>query len=322
MMAIAWVFFFGDEIVEASAPDFSVQAVLPESQSNENVSYFDLTLAPNQEEILPIQVTNNSNEEITLELSANTATTNSNGVIDYGFSNEEPDNTLPINFSEIADLDDTTITLNGNERRTIDVKISMPDKSFDGILLGGLTISEKSQEIESQITNRFSYSLAVVINQTNKEVSPIVDLTKVNVEQRNRRSFVIGSIQNQAAMILNDVQVEAQVFEEGKDVPIYEEVRDDMRMAPNSTLPFGISTGNRPLKAGKYRLDMTVTSGEEKWQFEEEFIIEENEARELNKNAVNLETDLTSIYLAIASGVVLSLLLIIVWLVYSKRKMK
>ncbi|WP_301389944.1 WxL protein peptidoglycan domain-containing protein, partial [Enterococcus entomosocium] len=81
MTAIAWVFFFGDAIVEASAPDFSVQAVLPESQSNENVSYFDLTLAPNQEEILPIQVTNNSNEEIILELSANTATTNSNGDI-------------------------------------------------------------------------------------------------------------------------------------------------------------------------------------------------------------------------------------------------
>nr|WP_277988592.1 DUF916 and DUF3324 domain-containing protein [Enterococcus sp. MSG2901] len=309
-------------LVEASSPDFSVQAVLPESQTNEDVSYFDLTLEPKQEETLAVQVTNNSEEEMALDIGVNTATTNSNGVINYGFNEAEPDATLPINFAEIVELEEQSITLDAKETRTIEAKVIMPEQSFDGILLGGITVSEQVPESESQITNRFSYSLAVVINQTDQDVSPTVDLTQVTVDQRNRRSFVVGSIQNQAPMILNDVQVEAQVFEEGNETPIYVETRGDMRMAPNSTLPFGISTGTKPLQAGNYRLKMVVASGEEEWEFEKDFTITAQKARELNEQAVNLETNQTSLYLAIASGVVVLLLLVIAWLVYSKRKTK
>ncbi|GEK37529.1 DUF916 and DUF3324 domain-containing protein [Enterococcus thailandicus] len=320
--SVVGLFFTGGSVVEASSPDFSVQAVLPESQTNEGVSYFDINLEPKQEETLAVQVTNNSEEEMTLDIGVNTATTNSNGVINYGFSEAEPDDTLPVNFAEIVELEDQAITLAANETRTVEAKVKMPEQSFDGILLGGITVSEQVPESESQITNRFSYSLAVVINQTDQEISPVVDLTQVNVDQRNRRSFVIGSIQNQAAMILNDVQVEAQVFEKGNETPIYTEARGDMRMAPNSTLPFGISTGTKPLQAGDYRLKMVVASGKEEWQFEKNFTITAKEARELNEKAVNLETNRTGLYLAIASGVVVLLLLVIAWLVYSKRKKK
>lgn len=320
LISVMGLIFPGEKLVEASSPDFSVQAVLPESQTNERVSYFDITLEPKQEEILAVQVTNNSEAEMTLDIGVNTATTNSNGVINYGFSDADPDDTLPINFAEIVELDEKTITLTANETRTVEAKVVMPEKSFDGILLGGITVSEQVPENENQITNRFSYSLAVVINQTDKEVSPTVDLTQVAVNQRNRRSVVIGSLQNQAATILNDVHVEAQVFEKGSDAPLYTETRSDMRMAPNSTLPFGISTGTKPLKAGKYQLKMVVTSGEEEWRFEKEFTITAKEAKEFNEQAVNLETDRTVVYLAIAGGVVVLLLLVIAWLVYSKKK--
>lgn len=67
---------------------------------------------------------------------------------------------------------------------------------------------------------------------------------------------------------------------------------------------------------------MVVASGEEEWQFEKNFTITAKEARELNEQAVNLETNRTGLYLAIASGVVVLLLLVIAWLVYSKRKKK
>ncbi|UOO46390.1 DUF916 and DUF3324 domain-containing protein [Enterococcus casseliflavus] len=308
------------QLAEASSPGFSVKAVLPESQTNQQVSYFDITLKPKQEEILKIQVSNHSNEELTLEIDVNTATTNSNGVINYGFSDEEPDESLEINFAEIVDLEERTLKLDPRESRTMEIKVNMPENSFDGILLGGITVSEQMLDTDSQISNRFSYSLAVVINQTNNEILPTVDLAKVELENRNSRSFVVGTIQNQAAMILNDVYVEAQVFKKEHDKPIYSEARSDMRMAPNSTLAFGISTGTKPLMAGDYRLKLFVSSGEEEWEFEKYFKISEKEARELNEQAVNLEKNSSGLYLAIASGVVILLLLIIAWLMYSKKK--
>ncbi|OTO09002.1 hypothetical protein A5882_003681 [Enterococcus sp. 4E1_DIV0656] len=313
-----WV--IGVDFAEASAPNFNVQAVLPSSQTNPKVSYFDVTLKPEQEENLGVIITNNTQEEMTLDININTATTNSNGVINYGFSEETPDNTLPIDFSEIATVESPTVTLAAEESRLVEVQVVMPSQSFDGVLLGGITISEQTEQGSTQITNRFSYALAVVIHQTDQEVLPKVDLTQVQAEQRNRRNFVVASVQNQTAMILGDVSIEAEVFKQGEDTALFTAVRSDMRMAPSSTLPFGVSTGTKPLEAGIYRMELVMTSGEDKWQFEKEFEITAKEARQLNEQAVNLETDNTRLYLIITGAVVAILVGIIGWLIYTRRK--
>lgn len=322
LTTIVGILFFG-EISEATAPKFSVQAVLPDSQRNQEVSYFDLRLAPNQQEILTVQVTNNSDEEMVLEIGAQTATTNSNGVINYGKNDDPADDTLPVDFSKIAKIEEESITLAGQESRDVIIEVNMPDKSFDGQLLGGITVSEKlseEAENESQITNRFSYSLAVVISQTDTEVFPELDLRQVEVNQRNRRSYVIGSIQNQASLLLNDVNVEGKVYKKGETTPIYTDMRSDMRMAPNSTLPFGVSTGTKPLQSGEYTLTLLVTVDEDTWEFEEDFTITANQAKKFNEQAVNLEQDNTSLYLLIAAGVIGVLLIAILWLIKSKKR--
>lgn len=153
--SVVGLFFTGGSVVEASSPDFSVQAVLPESQTNEGVSYFDINLEPKQEEMLAVQVTNNSEEEMTLDIGVNTATTNSNGVINYGFSEAEPDDTLPINFAEIVELEDQSITLAASETRTVEAKVKMPEQSFDGILLGESRFLNKYRKMRAKSQTAF-----------------------------------------------------------------------------------------------------------------------------------------------------------------------
>lgn len=308
--------------VQATAPGFNVQAILPESQVNKDVSYFDLQLEPNQQERLEIEISNNSDEPVEVEVSANSATTNMNGVIDYGMSNQPADESLVIPFSDIATVEESNISLASQETKTIAILVQMPDTAFEGIVLGGITVSEKrnDDEQENQVMNLFSYSLAVVISQSTTDLDSLVNLKGVQVEQRNRRNVIVASIQNPIAKILNDVSVEAKVYKGNQSDPMYHAARSDMRMAPNSTLDFGISTNDQRLQPGKYKLVLVVSSEEESWEFEQEFEITGETARELNQTAVNLATDNTVLYLWIALGI--SLMIIAIFIVAKLVKKK
>lgn len=309
--------------VNASAPDFTVQAILPESQVNDDVSYFDLNLEPNQKETLELEVKNNSDQPVELELSANSAVTNINGVIDYSKSSKNTDDSMKVPFSTIATLDTTEVSLESNESKIISLIVEMPSDSIKGIILGGITVSEKekNEENSSQVTNLFSYSIAVMISQESAELDSVIKLKGVSVEQRNKRNVIVASLQNPVAKIMNDVKVEAKIFKGTQNDPLYYTMRSDMRMAPNSTLDFGVTTNDKKLKAGVYRLEGVVTSGEESWSFEESFEITKEKANNLNETAVNLATDNTLIYVWAAFGIVV-LIVVVMGMLAMKRLKK
>lgn len=306
----------------AAAPSFNVQAILPESQTKKDISYFDLVLEPNQVETLEIEVENSSTQPMELTISANTAITNRNGVIDYGVADREPDSSLKISFSEIALIKDDTIKLEAQESKRIPIVVTLPDTPFNGIILGGISVSEKLNEEPKtdQVTNRFSYTLAVVIAQNETELGSELKLRDVQVEQRNRRNVIVASVQNPIAKIMNHVEIKAKVFKGNQTDPLYYSTQSEMRMAPNSTLDFGIATNDQRLKAGKYRLEMNVVSGEEQWDFEKSFEIKDQQARDLNETAVNLASDSTTLFLWIALGSMLALLGILVSVVLVKKR--
>lgn len=326
LLALISLGWFGFESKSfATAPEFSVKAILTENQRDVSSSYFDLVLEPGATEELQVEITNSSERELTVELQATTAVTNINGLIDYSIDVEEPDDSLKINFKEIANIVENEITIPSGETKTMKASVNLPKQQlFDGILLGGLTVSEKGSsnnpsETENQITNRFIYSIAVMIAQNEEVVQPDLSLKSVDVEQRNRRNFIVGTIQNRASTIVNHFDVEATVFREGQDVPLFHEETLDMRMAPNSTLSYGIGTNNQPLSAGTYEMHMKATNGEEQWEWIESFTITSEKARKMNTSAVELEKDNTKLYLMIA-GVVIFILVIFILLLMNREK--
>lgn len=308
----------------ATAPDFTVQALLPESQTNQDISYFDLHLEPSQKETLEVEIQNNSDHSMDLTVTANTAVTNMNGVIDYSVSDQKPDSSLSVSFGDIAKLESNEVTVESQESKKVTISVEMPDTALKGIILGGITIAEKPEEgkADAQVTNMFSYSLAVVISQDSTPLDSLTKLTGVTVDQRNRRSVIVASIQNPIAKIMNDVSVDAKVYKGKQTDPMYYTKQSDMRMAPNSTMDFGVTTNDKKLQAGKYRLVAVVTSGEESWTFEEDFEITSEQANKLNETAVNLAADNTAMYLWIAASVIIVLLVIISTLFWDTSKKK
>ena len=83
---------------------YSVKAVLPENQINDDVSYFDIGMNTEEELNLEVIIQNYSAEEITINITNNTATTNSNGLITYDGVDAEPHSSMNYTFNELSTL--------------------------------------------------------------------------------------------------------------------------------------------------------------------------------------------------------------------------
>lgn len=307
--------------VSASAADFSVQAILPDIQKIKNVSYFDFELSTNELKEIEIEITNIAEEERTYSIEVATATTNINGIIDYTEQKREQDNSLLINFADIVKFD-PRITIQKGETVRVPIQIEMPDKKFEGILLGGITVAALIEEDEQneQIMNHFSYSIGIVLSQG--DVTPPLELSLLGVSkgQINKRNIISGTIQNTAAKIVDDLSIDARIYREGQEKPLFNRTENRMRMAPNSNFDFGVGTNNRPLKAGKYTMTIMAKAEDQKWEWSEAFEITAKEAREFNSTAIELEKDNTIWYLWVTVG--LLLIVIVIVMLFIKRKKK
>ncbi len=76
---------FGWIGVEAHASEFNfaVTPTIPENQVDKSKTYFDLKMAPGAKQTVEIQLRNDTDEDITIENTVNSATTNLNGVVEY-----------------------------------------------------------------------------------------------------------------------------------------------------------------------------------------------------------------------------------------------
>lgn len=309
---------------------YSVQAVLPENQINQNVSYFDIEMEHGQSQELEVIIFNSSDEEITVEVSNNPALTNSNGLIVYDGLQEGEDlhDSMTEPFSEISSIDDTSITVAAGEQETVTVTVEAPGTSFDGIILGGLyftLVPEEKDEAEGvTIQNRYSYALAVQIAETanDTEVEANIDIINVEAGIINYRTGLQTEFVNTVPKIVN-LDIEANVFADGEDEILYSRSEEDFTVAPNSTFKLPVMYDNQPLEPGEYVLEAVATDGDQTWNFEETFEVTEEIADEANEEAVELVEDDNNdllIYLLIGLSVIVGILLIIVVYLMIKRK--
>lgn len=319
----------GSQVASAAEMSFSVEAKLPENQVDKNKTYFDLRVKPGEKQELNVELQNNKDEVVTVEIHANTAITNNNGVIDYGEIKPKLDQSLKNPFAKIAKVD-SEVALQPKEKKMVTIPVEIPTDPFAGILLGGLHFTQKEAgkaekaQAGMQIENKFAYVIGVRLSENDEPVSSDLNLLKVAAGQRNYRNVIIADLQNPMPRILGDMVVTADVYAQ-KDLKtaLYHSKQENLNMAPNSNFGYGIKMNNKAFKAGKYLLKMTVEADGKTWPFEQEFEIKEDEAKKFNDEAVELEEEPTSYLLyIIIGGIVLGLIIVglIIWMVVQKRK--
>lgn len=311
---------FGD-----SELNFYVQPKLPESQLEGTSGYFDVNLAPGASENLVIELSNPTEKEVDIQLSAHTAYTNVNGVVEYGQDAEEPDDTLPHPISELLELPEP-LTLGAYETKEVIVKLTMPETKIEGLLAGGIRIEEVPTEEEEAtegfaVKNAFAYVLGVVASNERTKIEPELALLDVFADQVNYRNVFSATIQNPLPIYVNQLEVEAEIRKEGESEVLYEASRSGMQMAPNSRFDFPISLEGDAFKNGSYVANITARSGSNEWTWEYGFTVDNETARRLNKADVTIE-ETTNWWLIAAVICILTLIVLVAYLLYKNQKQK
>lgn len=278
---------------------FSIRARIPENQIDKNKTYFDLRMNPADVQVIEVDIMNASNSDIEVSVDAISASTNSNGIIDYRTKGIR-DDTMLVPFSEIATLSDSTLQVDANSTKTISATIRMPEETYDGVVLGGIVVTKKPEAERNsmdetgekdegiKIQNIFSYVIGVVLRETDVEVYPEYELAHVEAGQSNHQTAIIFDIRNKEAAIAKNIDIQGEIFPKDNPEKILQEFSStDVEMAPNSVMPLSVLWEEGRISPGTYGTNVKLTYNEETWVFENEFQVDGDEAVFLNDSNVN-----------------------------------
>jgi hypothetical protein len=308
---------------------FSVEPVLPENQITDKHTYFDLLMKPEQKQTLTIHMRNDTDKEVVVEPKINPATTNINGVVEYGSSNTSLDKTAPYNVTQLVEPSEKEVKIPAKGEYKLELNVHMPKDPFQGVLAGGITLQEKEQTQKKQtkkqeqglaIENKYAYVVAIVLRESKDAVAQQLLLEDVAPGQVNARNVIKATLKNPKAAYINQLAVKAKITKKGQTESLYTSEKKEMQMAPNSTFTYPIALEGQKLEAGKYTLAMKAISSQKEWTFTKDFEIQANVAKQLNEKDVTIPKN-NHLWLYIGLTV---LLIVIVFLVsifiYRKQK--
>ncbi|SPC41927.1 conserved exported hypothetical protein [Carnobacterium divergens] len=312
--------------VSASELNFAVEPLIPENQRDKTKTYFDLLVKPDSEQTIEINLRNDTENEVIVEPKVHSATTNLNGVVEYGPVETKRDSTLKHDLNEVVSVE-KEVKIPAQSSVKLPLTITVPKEEFNGILAGGITLQEKETKNNDNtetkglsIQNQYAYVVALVLNENNTQVKPELKLNKVFPDQVNARNVINTNLQNSTPNYLNQLNVVAKITQKGKTTALYETTKKAMQMAPNSNFDFPISLAGERLEAGEYTLELTATTKADRWHWKKNFIIKADEAKKLNAKDVTIKKDYTWLYIMIGIGLIVLSILIVILILKRKRK--
>lgn len=311
------------------ATGFTYQLKFPENQLEENIGYYSLKMKPSDHQMLNIALINPGKKKVTIDVGINGAKTNQNGVLEYGNSSIENDASLKFDFADIV-TGPKSVDLEPGETKDLELEIQMPETGFDGSIAGGIQLMRKNNDDApekggSKIINEYAYVIAVLLQETDQVLSPELELNEVKADQDNARNTIFINFSNIVATYLDDMTVEVQINEKGKETVLYERKQTAMRMAPNSFIKFPVSMNGEKMKAGKYEAKILVSGSEDKkWSWTKEFEITQKDADKFNERDVGLvqEKGLDWQLIGLVAAGVIGIIIVIFSLLIFNRKRK
>lgn len=296
LILIMSVFFINPLWVNATETEsvgFSVQAILPENQVSD-VTYFDIEMEQGQEQSLEVVIFNSSDEEIQVEVTGNTAATNSNGVIVYDGSMEDFEADMAYPFGEISHIEKNIVDVPANGEVTVDILVEAPGETFDGQILGGLHFRKVDDTVDEEagatITNEYAYVIGVNIVEkgNDTEVTPGLELENVQPDLVNYRTGIQSTFVNSTPAFISNLDFTGEIYRSGEESPLYTRQAESFSVAPNTRFNFPVSLDNVALEPGEYTFVANASNEVYEWSFEENFVIEAEAAEEVNEEAVEI----------------------------------
>ncbi|MGG5368486.1 DUF916 and DUF3324 domain-containing protein [Enterococcus sp. AZ196] len=291
-----------------------------EHQIDKKQLYYDLQYQPNEAERLTVTLTNRTDQPIKLKASFNRAVTNSLGVVEYSGMNKDESNFGP-SITDFVKLSSQEIALAANESKDIYLDVKMPDKEFEGVLAGGLYLEQLSTgKVDGNIRNVFSREIAVLLQNKTDEVKPVLKITKAKSTQANSRNAIAVTVDNEKAVYVKDVTLTYEVKKNGKS--IVKDKKEQLTLAPSSRMNYLIQMNNTEFSPGRYSVNMTIRSGDQKWTGNPTFTIDQEKAEDYNKKDVTIKKKAINPWIWIGLAVILLLLAAVIFMYNRNRNLK
>ena len=312
---------------EAAIP-FTVSAVIPENQIDNNLSYFDLKVNSGHMQDISIAVRNQSDKTIRVHVIPKNGTTSSTGVIDYSGSGLLLDGPALFRFTEIC-APAQLVELLPHESKLVHFTMTIPDGSLDGTVLGGFLISEEedetvlpeeSKENGIQIRNRFSYVLGVKLRENLIDPVPDFRLGKIEPSKWNARFALAVDLEMPVSTIVSGYSLSGQLLCAKTGEVIHSFKRESFSMAPISIYRIHENLSSDSLPGGDYLMRLQILNGEERWELEKEFSV--SEIQKQLTIAGTIEGRNARLILVLGVIVVLLITLIAIYVVFRICKMK
>ena len=275
---------------------FSVTPIFPNNQNRQS-GFFDIRVVPGTRQELAIDIANPGEEDITVEISLITASTNRGGVVEYSAQGLHDESMLHVlsDMTTIPDLDESREMIIPAESNVIvPIFIDIPEEGFDGIILGSihvlLGITEEERAAAGMIVNRFANVVVIRLEDRGIITDTEFLLGDVRADIVNHRPAVVMEIRNPLARLTMGATATAHIYAEGDNEPIFVRGNVNVDFAPNSIFPFSVTDRiGYGLEPGNYLARVWIEHQGEMWEFERAFDILPQQAEEINIAAVNVQ---------------------------------
>lgn len=323
LMVVSICLLGSNIIVIASEDGFSVSVTKPSSQVDDKADYLDLRIKPSKKEKLEVTVSNNSKDSpIDIGISYHSATTNKNGIIEYGASESKISDSLSYAFEDIVTGPKQT-TLKPGETKILTFDIKMPDDSFDGYIAGGIELAEKvADPSKPSVVTEFSYKIGMRLSQNGNKVDSELIFKKVQASFVNYEPALLITMDNVQAKYIEALEINVDIVPIGKENVLVSSSSDGLRIAPNSLYEYPVFLKEPMLKTGKYEAIIKLKTGDgytRDWR--EPFYFDQNSV--LVKNDPE-ESKQSNRFIIIFSSVIILLvtIILIAYFVILKQKNK
>lgn len=307
------------QIAHADGADFTVATVQNQYQNPTNNGYFALKMPAKAETDLKVTIYNTGTTPETFNLAVNSGVTNLNTALDYAKTPAK--GTLSVPQKEV--------TVAPGANTVVRVHLKLPDVSFAGKLLGGITVTRQIETNEKKttgLTDQFAYAVPIVIRQNDDAVTPKLTATHLKLLTANHNNNLVADIQNVTPTILNGVTLKSELVDQSGRV-VFSKTDSNHSIAPQSNFTYRSSLGNQSFASGRYTYRLTVTdNANHTWTWQQPLTLNQSQSDSINNTAKHntVKKPINWIIIGmIAMAVVIFLLLAAVgYLLFKRSKQK
>ena len=302
---------------------FYVEANLPDNQYDPNVGYFDLMMEPNMKQTISFDVINQGDQPMRASINFQNGTTTLNAEKSY-IHEETPDVSMKHPMTTMAVLRTQEVIIPANQRSTIAIDVTAPSVAFDGVSVGGFSVTadtiethadtSKKAKGEIQIESRTTYLIALQIRMNETKVEKNLNYIKSGAEVVDLKPQFVSTLQNDRAVVMNDISINGTVTPEGSDQPIARIQKQVGGILPNTQFPIAYPVQSQKLEPGTYVINLEIKSGEEVWHWQEVHTVEPDTADAVNDGSVIAKQ--TNWMLVLVVGLLLIIVILLVVILY------